>query len=303
MQVDGVFGPQTRAAVRDFQRGYTFEALGSSGRAGPKTRAALRACVADGGRCSEHFRFREFRSKGDGWIKVDSALVRGLERYRSLLGKPVTIVSGYRDPAHNAAVGGASSSQHLFGNAADIPPALPLARVRDLRAFSGIGVDARTGLSATSTSVTAGRTRPAGRWRTRLCSSSSTPPADHEGVGSPSTDADVGCGIRATRIPSSFRSAPSSTVLWALESWPRLTGGALPRRALDIGCGTGRNVAYLARQGVPTTGFDASPRAIELARERLRTAGDGTAAALHPLGLASSPSGTWGTRKNCLKTC
>lgn len=78
-------------------------------------------------------------------------------------------------------------------------------------------------------------------------------------------------------IPSSFRSAPSSTVLWALESWPRLTGGALPRRALDIGCGTGRNVAYLARQGVPTTGFDASPRAIELARERLRTAGDGTA--------------------------
>lgn len=146
MQVDGVFGPQTRAAVRDFQRGYTFEALGSSGRAGPKTRAALRACVADGGRCSEHFRFREFRSKGDGWIKVDSALVRGLERYRSLLGKPVTIVSGYRDPAHNAAVGGASSSQHLFGNAADIPPALPLARVRDLRAFSGIGVDARTGL-------------------------------------------------------------------------------------------------------------------------------------------------------------
>ena len=146
VRVDGVFGPQTRAAVRDFQRGYTFATLGSSGRAGPKTRAALRACVVNGGRCSEHFRFREFRSKGDGWIKVDRALVRGLERYRSVLGKPVTIISGYRDPTHNAAVGGASSSQHLFGNAADIPPALPLDRVRELRVFSGIGVDAATGL-------------------------------------------------------------------------------------------------------------------------------------------------------------
>lgn len=146
VRVDGVFGPQTRAAVRDFQRGYTFARLGSSGRAGPKTRAALRACVANGGRCSEHFRFREFRSKGDGWIKVDRALVDGLERYRRLLGRPVTVISGYRDPAHNAAVGGASSSQHLFGNAADIPPALPLDRVRALRAFSGIGVDRATGL-------------------------------------------------------------------------------------------------------------------------------------------------------------
>lgn len=146
VEVDGVFGPQTSAAVRDFQRGYTFERLGSSGRAGPRTRAALRACVANGGRCSEHFRFREFRSKGDGWIKVDRALVRGLERYRGLLGKPVTIISGYRDPAHNVAVGGASNSQHLFGNAADIPPALSLALVRGLRAFSGIGVDRATGL-------------------------------------------------------------------------------------------------------------------------------------------------------------
>lgn len=146
LAADGVFGPRTREAVRDFQRGYTFESLGSSGRAGPKTRAALRASAANGGRASEHFTFREFRSKGNGWIKVDRALLQGLERYRRLLGRPVTIVSGYRDPAHNAAVGGAPNSQHLFGNAADVPPALSLDRVRALRAFSGIGVDAATGL-------------------------------------------------------------------------------------------------------------------------------------------------------------
>lgn len=146
LAVDGVYGLRTTAAVRAFQRGYTFARLGASGRAGPQTRAALRDCVAGGGHCSEHLRFREFASKGNDWIKVDRELARGLEHYRRALGGPVRIVSGYRDPAHNAEVGGAPDSQHLYGNAADVPPALPLERVRALRAFSGIGVDARSGL-------------------------------------------------------------------------------------------------------------------------------------------------------------
>ena len=34
-------------------------------------------------------------------------------------GKPVYITSGYRTAAHNAAVGGSKSSQHLLGRAAD----------------------------------------------------------------------------------------------------------------------------------------------------------------------------------------
>ena len=33
---------------------------------------------------------------------------------------PVTITSGYRCPAHNAAVGGVAGSQHLLGKAVDI---------------------------------------------------------------------------------------------------------------------------------------------------------------------------------------
>ncbi len=35
-------------------------------------------------------------------------------------GRSVTILSGYRSPAHNAKVGGAFASQHMAGRAADI---------------------------------------------------------------------------------------------------------------------------------------------------------------------------------------
>lgn len=43
-----------------------------------------------------------------------------LEPLRLYLGKPVLISSGYRSKAVNAAIGGAASSQHCLGQAADI---------------------------------------------------------------------------------------------------------------------------------------------------------------------------------------
>lgn len=45
---------------------------------------------------------------------------RVLQPARERYGKPITVNSGYRSPAVNARVGGASSSQHLTGQAADI---------------------------------------------------------------------------------------------------------------------------------------------------------------------------------------
>ena len=67
------------------------------------------------------FRVREFRCKdGSDEILVDEALVLLLQCIREHFGKPVTIISGYRTAAHNAAVGGAKSSQHLLGRAADL---------------------------------------------------------------------------------------------------------------------------------------------------------------------------------------
>lgn len=43
-----------------------------------------------------------------------------LQPARELLGLPIHISSGYRSPKHNASVGGAKNSQHLYGTAADI---------------------------------------------------------------------------------------------------------------------------------------------------------------------------------------
>jgi hypothetical protein len=43
-----------------------------------------------------------------------------LDPVRELWGAPLRVNSGYRSPALNAAVGGAPSSQHMAGEAADI---------------------------------------------------------------------------------------------------------------------------------------------------------------------------------------
>ncbi|MCO7630340.1 D-Ala-D-Ala carboxypeptidase family metallohydrolase [Pseudomonas guariconensis] len=46
-------------------------------------------------------------------------LCRTLEQVRALCGAPIIVSSGYRSPAVNRRVGGASSSAHLSGLAAD----------------------------------------------------------------------------------------------------------------------------------------------------------------------------------------
>lgn len=80
---------------------------------------------------SEHFSLEEFtvsqtasrqhldNTPPPGVVDNLRVLSVALERVRTLLARPLIINSGYRSPAVNAAVGGAATSAHLKGWAAD----------------------------------------------------------------------------------------------------------------------------------------------------------------------------------------
>lgn len=93
------------------------------------------------GDLSEHFSRWEFADRVTGQNRpVSLELVRKLEVVRALMGgRPLRIVSGIRTRSHNAAVGGARNSQHLYGRAADVPYGA-VTRTAALKAgFRGIG--------------------------------------------------------------------------------------------------------------------------------------------------------------------
>jgi len=73
------------------------------------------------GPLSAHFDAIEFRCPHCHACFVVDELVHVLEMVRRSAGRPIPILSGYRCPVHNHAVGGADDSQHVYGTAADIP--------------------------------------------------------------------------------------------------------------------------------------------------------------------------------------
>lgn len=142
-------------AVEDFQRGYAMPgrpALLVDGKFGAKTKAELAVSVKHHGAVSAHFRFKEFACKCNGTyancrrIRVHRELVLGLEELRHAYGTSLEVVSGYRCPSYNQKVGGASTSQHMFGAAADVNYKLQDRAVARLRRFGGIGRSAKTHL-------------------------------------------------------------------------------------------------------------------------------------------------------------
>ncbi len=124
-------------AVKRFQTAYCGPGgwLAIDGVVGPKTEAVLRFLP----KLSTHFQVSELACKHCGRCYVHRELLSALEKLREKYGRPITLLSGYRCPTHNKAVGGASDSQHVHGRAVDPVTMIPFDYVRKINRFSGIG--------------------------------------------------------------------------------------------------------------------------------------------------------------------
>ena len=139
LRIGGDFGHRTYRAVKSFQKA---KHLKVDGVAGPQVFAALEKMESKDG-STKHFEWDEFdqnynsrcgrkANKFAGTFKggpLKPQKVR--ENVRHLMwrlealrarggGKPIGINSGFRSVPYNKCIGGASLSQHLYGNAADL---------------------------------------------------------------------------------------------------------------------------------------------------------------------------------------
>lgn len=127
LAIDGSYGPATAAAVKRFQSAY---GLAADGVAGPATFSKIYA-LQDADCTPAHFTYAELNTCNTTWAggAVSAATAKSnalrtmwrLEALRHALGdQPIRVTSGFRSTACNAAVGGASNSRHLYGDAADL---------------------------------------------------------------------------------------------------------------------------------------------------------------------------------------
>ncbi|MGH3714799.1 MAG: D-Ala-D-Ala carboxypeptidase family metallohydrolase [Micromonosporaceae bacterium] len=129
LALDGAFGPATTSALKRFQSGY---GLVADGIAGSATYSKIYALQDDD--CTPiHFSHYEMNNNcgkhtyTGGPLSASATAENALrvmwqlEAMRRKLGdRPMVVTSGFRDYACNRAAGGSSTSNHLYGRAADL---------------------------------------------------------------------------------------------------------------------------------------------------------------------------------------
>ena len=74
---------------------------------------------------TKNFKLSEFRCRDGTDVPEElmanvQELAENLQVLRDHLGKPITIISGYRSPKYNRRIGGARKSQHMLARAGDM---------------------------------------------------------------------------------------------------------------------------------------------------------------------------------------
>ena len=149
--IDGIWGSKSKAALDAAENKY----CKSSSFDFPDENAVsadVKMSDAEFWTTIKYFKREEFRCKCGGKYcdgfpaEPDRGLVRELDTLRARIGHPLIVNSGIRCKKHNAAVGGAAASQHLYGTAADIscekvtPAKLQAMAVKLLPGTGGIGI-------------------------------------------------------------------------------------------------------------------------------------------------------------------
>ena len=128
IKVDGIWGKGSVGATQEFQRDYGLSATGTFDKS---TEDRIKEVIAndekpiDFWQGIKYFKREEFKCKCGGKYcngfpaEPEKKLVTVADRVREHFGKPAIVSSGVRCKQHNANVGGASASRHLYGKAMD----------------------------------------------------------------------------------------------------------------------------------------------------------------------------------------
>lgn len=85
--------------------------------------------------------------------------------------------------------------------------------------------------------------------------------------------------MKRNEIDKIYMNMPRKDIPWNIEEPPKAlvelveSKNIKPCKAIDLGCGTGNYVIYLASKGFDVTGVDISPTAIKIAKENAKKKG------------------------------